>query len=99
MLTLNKKKSEGDKIDDKKNVFGINQLENLYLINTYEREFLNQNKKIPHNSFLSKHDVTSPYRAKMVDWMIEVMASYKCSERSLFKAIEIMDRYYAKSKK
>ena len=81
----------------KKTSFNINELENLNLIETYGREYLNKNKCIPHCAFLSKHNVTCLFRAKMVDWMTEVMASYKCSDRSLFKAIEIMDMYYQKS--
>ena len=30
-------------------------------------------------SFLSKHSITPSLRAKMVDWMIEVLSSYKMS--------------------
>lgn len=33
----------------------------------------------------------------MVDWMVEVMTSYKCTDRTLFKAIEVMDQYYMKT--
>lgn len=33
----------------------------------------------PFNA-LSKHTIPASLRAKMVDWMIEVLSSYKCSE-------------------
>ena len=36
-------------------------------------------------------------RAKMVDWMIEVMASYKCSDQTFFLAINLMDRFFQKA--
>ena len=30
----------------------------------------------------------------MVDWMIEVMTNFKCSQQAFFVAISIMDKYY-----
>lgn len=98
-LGLNKISNQGyhSQVALKKKTYSINELENLNLINNYQREFLKQNKSINHFGFLSRHDVTCLFRAKMVDWMIEVMTSYKCSDRSLFKAIEVMDKYYQKS--
>lgn len=34
----------------------------------------------------------------MVDWMIEVMKSYKCSEETYFMAVRLLDTYLEKSK-
>lgn len=34
----------------------------------------------------------------MVDWMVEVMKSYKCSEETFFMAVRIMDHFLEKSK-
>lgn len=31
----------------------------------------------------------------MVDWMVEVMSSYKCQDQTLFLAVLLMDQYYA----
>ncbi len=44
--------------------------------------------------FLKGHEVTSQLRARMVDWMIEVMTNFKCSQQAFFVAISIMDKYY-----
>lgn len=38
----------------------------------------------------------SSLRARMVDWMIEVMSSYKFTNYTFFKAIDLMDRYFSK---
>ena len=32
----------------------------------------------------------------MIDWMIEVMSSYKFTNYTFFKAIDLMDRYLSK---
>ena len=34
----------------------------------------------------------------MVDWMIEVLSSYKMNEDSFFRAIKIMDSFLLKAK-
>lgn len=44
-------------------------------------------------NFLSKHDITPHLRSKMVDWMIEVLSSYKMNEDSFFRATKIMDSF------
>jgi len=33
----------------------------------------------------------------MVDWMIEVFASYKCGEQTFFLSVKIMDEYFKKA--
>ena len=43
---------------------------------------------------LSNHKVTGVYRAKMVDWMIEVLSAFKLSDQTFFLAVNIMDRYF-----
>jgi len=43
-----------------------------------------------------KHHSISPFlRAKMVNWMIEVLNIYECPHNAFFLAVEIMDRFYA----
>jgi len=44
-------------------------------------------------SFLAKHSITPSLRAKMIDWMIEVLSSYKMSEESFFRSVALMDAY------
>lgn len=45
--------------------------------------------------FLKKHEITEKFRAKMIDWMIEVLNTYKQKESTLYRAIFIMDYYYS----
>lgn len=32
----------------------------------------------------------------MVDWMVEVLSTFKCSEQSFYLCVDIMDRYFQK---
>jgi len=41
------------------------------------------------------HKVNGIYRAKMVDWMVEVLSAFKCDEQTLFLAVNLLDRYFA----
>lgn len=50
---------------------------------------------VPAEQLLSGHEITGVYRAKMVDWMVEVMTAFKCADSTFFLAISIMDRYFA----
>jgi cyclin-A len=59
-------------------------LENKNLLNTYSGEILDyimvkEKDSTPVNSLI-KHNIPVNLRAKMVDWMIEVLSSYKCTE-------------------
>lgn len=42
------------------------------------------------------HEITPGLRAKMVDWMVEVMTSFKCKDQTFFMAVSLMDRYLDK---
>jgi len=41
------------------------------------------------------HKINGVYRAKMADWMVEVLTAFKCDEQTFFLAVNIMDRYFA----
>lgn len=43
---------------------------------------------------LDRHEIKGPVRARMVDWMIEVLSNFHCDEQTFFIAIQIMDRYF-----
>lgn len=45
---------------------------------------------------LADHEITSALRAKMIDWMIEVLSSYKMTEESFFRSVYLMDTYMLK---
>ena len=42
---------------------------------------------------LEGHEISKEYRTKMLDWMIEVTFSFKCSARTYFLAVTIFDKY------
>ena len=42
---------------------------------------------------LEGHEVTKEYRTKMLDWLVEVCTSFKCSTRAYFLAVTIFDKY------
>ena len=45
------------------------------------------------SSPLEKHNISKEYRTKMVDWMVEVTTSFKCTTRTYFLAVAIFDNY------
>jgi hypothetical protein len=55
-----------------------------------------QQKKQVSPDHLRGHKITAPYRAKMIDWMVEVLTAFKCKDQTFFLAINIMDRYFDK---
>ena len=50
--------------------------------------------EINQTDYLKGHDISADYRAKMVDWMVEVMTTFKASDASFFVAASLMDRYF-----
>ena len=50
--------------------------------------------EVNQQHFLEKHNITEEYRGKMVDWMSEVLHTFKCSDQTFFLAVNIMDRYF-----
>ncbi|KAL4427084.1 hypothetical protein ABPG74_004494 [Tetrahymena malaccensis] len=46
--------------------------------------------------FLQRHQITPSMRAKMIDWMIEVLKAYNFSESTFSLSVSIMDKYFAK---
>ena len=49
--------------------------------------------------FLQNHKINAEIRARMVDWMIEVLSSFNCTTNTFFVALDIMDNYMAKTQK
>ena len=49
-------------------------------------------------AFLKSHHISSSSRTKMVNWMMEIFASYASEPLSFFLAVEIMDNYLQKTK-
>lgn len=45
------------------------------------------------------HEISSEYRTKMIDWMAEVLHTFKCSDQTYFLSVYLMDRYFKNSEK
>ena len=42
---------------------------------------------------LKNHKITAGLRARMIDWMVEVLTNFKCEDQSFFLAVSLMDRF------
>ena len=52
---------------------------------------------IPPN-FLKRHKISKELRMKIINWMIEVLTIFKCSEETFFLSVNLLDLYIFKSK-
>ena len=43
---------------------------------------------------LHRHEITAPVRARMIDWIIEVLTNFYCDDQTFFIAVSLMDRYF-----
>jgi hypothetical protein len=48
---------------------------------------------------LGKHQISPDYRSKMIDWMVEVLTTFKNSDQTFFLAVNILDRYFKETDK
>ena len=51
-------------------------------------------KTVDTSNCMEKHNINLTLRARMVDWMIEVLTNFKCDDQTFFIAISLMDRYF-----
>ncbi|CAD8141600.1 unnamed protein product [Paramecium pentaurelia] len=58
-----------------------------------------QEKKSTPLEWLKNHSIPNNLRAKMIDWMVEVLCSYKCTDQTFFVAVRTMDFYFSKCEK
>lgn len=58
---------------------------------TYSREL--ELKNLTKDS-LCRHLITPALRARMIDWMIEVLTNFKCDDQTFFLAVSLLDRYF-----
>lgn len=59
-------------------------------IEKYQKEL--EKKYLPEDC-LKNHEITMSLRAKMVDWMVEVLTNFKCNDQTFFQSVSLMDRY------
>ena len=43
---------------------------------------------------LSRHKITPVLRARMIDWMIEVLTNFRCDDQTFFLAVSLQDRFF-----
>ena len=43
---------------------------------------------------LSRHKITPALRARMIDWMIEVLTNFRCDDQTFFLAVSLQDRFF-----
>ena len=48
---------------------------------------------------LRQHGIPKKLRAKMVNWMVEVLSILGSEEQTFFKAVGVMDLYYANNRR
>jgi hypothetical protein len=53
--------------------------------------------KVDSTNCLANHKITSSLRARMTDWMIEVLTNFKCDDQSFFLAVNLQDRFLKNS--
>jgi len=59
-----------------------------------QAELLDSNSKALA-THLTRHGITEVARARMIDWIYEVLMAYKMSEQTFFFAVQYLDRYLA----
>lgn len=62
-------------------------------IDDYQREIEND-PAFSTLQCLSRHKVTPNLRARMIDWMIEVLTNFKCDDQTFFLSVSLLDRYF-----
>ena len=63
-----------------------------------EKINLKKEKVLKYRKSLSRHNISEDLRSKMVNWMIEVLNTFECSNYAFFKAVRIMDAYLKNSR-
>jgi hypothetical protein len=60
-------------------------------MNLFNPQFLDEDAKQACRDSLVGHEICDKQRTKMIDWMIEVTASFKCFDRTYYNAMTIID--------
>jgi hypothetical protein len=81
--------------NDLYNIRENEQLMDIYGQDIYEYS-RDIEKELSHD-FMKRHKLESKIRTKMIDWMIEVLYSFSCSNSTIFLSFDIMDNYINKT--
>jgi hypothetical protein len=88
----------------KKTIKVYNHKINRILMSNYGGEIFESMKDLDNlmqipSDFMKNHDIIPDIRTKMVDWMVEVLSVYKCSQETFFLSVFILDLYIYKSQR
>lgn len=87
-------KAKGDS-SARKNPLGYFQGEHqfVFFLNTYKDQLkdIKRRKWVTHP--LQGHKIAENMRARMMDWMVEVMRTFDCSNETYFLSVSIFDRF------
>ena len=95
---ISAKKERAFSVVKRQRVTLIEGLMNDYALNIQEH-LKKLESEVCQEAFLGNHQISSEYRAKMIDWMAEVLQTFKASDQTFFLAVNIMDRYFKNCEK
>ena len=52
-------------------------------------------QNLKFGAFLQRHAVADKHRSKMMDWMVDVLKTYKQREETVFRAFQLLDLFFA----
>lgn len=91
---------KNEKIDPLKILFVTEseKIKKFNLENILTYELLKSPKNFRENYFPNQN-LSEEIRARMVDWMVEVLSSFNCSQNTFFVSLDILDAYLTKTQK
>ena len=90
---LQKMVLSGQHDEDTINELHVGQQEKEIIDNMSRMDSETQIEFKPVANPIEGHEVSKEYRTKMLDWMVEVCTTFKCSKRTYFVAVQIFDKY------
>lgn len=78
---------------------GMSEVErqNMNVTEFYHKDIMKYQRELEEyhltGACLEKHQITASLRARMVDWMIEVLTNFKCDDQTFFLSVSLLDRY------
>lgn len=63
----------------------------------YAKRCYNKLDHVKYKGSGTKNETNTKYRAKMIDWMIDVLHIFQQNEMTLYRSVDILDSFYAKT--
>jgi hypothetical protein len=72
--------------------------ENLHVTTNYGEDIDEYTRELETQfntaNSLVRHKITPALRARMIDWMIEVLTNFKCDDQTFFLSCSLLDRFF-----